>query len=549
MNSIDRERAFASPPEAVPASAASIWGIGFVAGPSALAAAILVWIETARFGVGATPDSVAYLSTAESLLAGRGLRLFDGSPYADWPPLYPWLLATLARLGPGVLGAARLLHVGLAAAIVLAVAHLAVRTGASRSGAALAAVAAVVVPPFLEIAPMAWSEPLFVAILLAFFLALLREREQPSPATWAALTTLAAAAILTRYLGVVLLPIGVLALARRGILRALAFAAVAAAPLAVWAARNVVTLGAPFGRRRPGGLPILESIARLDAVVADWILPVAGSGLAVGLGIATLIGLASVAARRTPRAAPLAAFALLYPTALVVVASRAPVDPLDARLLFPLALPLVVLASVAGSALVRPVGVAIAAIAAFAWIVPSASAAAATVGARVAHGAGGYATASWKDAAVSERLAAIERGEPLPVYTNAPDALWAISGRQASFTPWRAPKRSGGKPVPGRHWPTGRFRVVWFDRVERSYLRPFDELGAIFAWKIEASFDGGRIARADGRTNDAHAEHDRRRSGFEWPRDGALRPEEDAARERGAVDRDARVGGGVPGRG
>ena len=59
---------------------------------------ILCWAATFRFGAGVAADSTKYLSVAESLLAGEGLRDHLDMPLLAWPPLYPILLAGLSIL-------------------------------------------------------------------------------------------------------------------------------------------------------------------------------------------------------------------------------------------------------------------------------------------------------------------------------------------------------------------------------------------------------------------------------------------------------------------
>ena len=59
---------------------------------------ILCWAATFRYGAGVAADSTKYLSVAESLLAGEGLRDHLGLPLLAWPPLYPILLAGLSLI-------------------------------------------------------------------------------------------------------------------------------------------------------------------------------------------------------------------------------------------------------------------------------------------------------------------------------------------------------------------------------------------------------------------------------------------------------------------
>src|SRR5262249_16471739 len=61
-------------------------------------------------GPGLRPDSGCYLSAARGLAAGRGCIPFSGHPFVEWPPLYPALLALLARCGAEPIVAARWLN-------------------------------------------------------------------------------------------------------------------------------------------------------------------------------------------------------------------------------------------------------------------------------------------------------------------------------------------------------------------------------------------------------------------------------------------------------
>lgn len=76
----------------------------------AVVAVAVVLVSTARFGIGLTPDSAAYLSATQGLVQGNGFTQYDGSVYASWPPLYPVALASLSALGLVPSEAARYLN-------------------------------------------------------------------------------------------------------------------------------------------------------------------------------------------------------------------------------------------------------------------------------------------------------------------------------------------------------------------------------------------------------------------------------------------------------
>ena len=68
-------------------------------------------------------DTVEYLSTAESLAAGEGLRDYSYIPLSWWPPLYPILLALITNFGMEVPDASRIVNVIAFGLIILLTGH------------------------------------------------------------------------------------------------------------------------------------------------------------------------------------------------------------------------------------------------------------------------------------------------------------------------------------------------------------------------------------------------------------------------------------------
>jgi len=63
-----------------------------------LAAATTVLVSTNRYGAGLSPDSVNYVAAARSFAAGKGLAMYDGSPFVILAPLYPTLLGSVSLI-------------------------------------------------------------------------------------------------------------------------------------------------------------------------------------------------------------------------------------------------------------------------------------------------------------------------------------------------------------------------------------------------------------------------------------------------------------------
>ena len=91
--------------------------------PVAAAAVLAVGLTlriTARYGVGAEPDTVTYLAAARHLRAGHGFSDIGGEPLTLFPPLFPVAVLALESLGLAPLSAARFLNAALFGFLVMA---------------------------------------------------------------------------------------------------------------------------------------------------------------------------------------------------------------------------------------------------------------------------------------------------------------------------------------------------------------------------------------------------------------------------------------------
>lgn len=76
-------------------------------------------IRSSYHGLLFSLDSVDYLSTAENLTAGKGLRDFSYNFFSWWAPLYSLLLAFLSQLGIEVQDASRMVNITTSGLIVI----------------------------------------------------------------------------------------------------------------------------------------------------------------------------------------------------------------------------------------------------------------------------------------------------------------------------------------------------------------------------------------------------------------------------------------------
>ncbi|MEN9801969.1 MAG: hypothetical protein RLZ37_1094 [Actinomycetota bacterium] len=153
-------------------------------------------------------DSVYYLSVAENVSNGVGLREYTGGELTNFPPGYPFLISFLMLFGWGSMSAAVIINVVSAMAIIALAARIAFHLG-PRGSAAFVALGVAAWPAFLVMHSQAMSEPVFTVALLTVVLSLVRLPAAPNPVTWRHLMPLILASwacCLIRYQGYVVVP-------------------------------------------------------------------------------------------------------------------------------------------------------------------------------------------------------------------------------------------------------------------------------------------------------------------------------------------------------
>jgi hypothetical protein len=240
-------------------------------------------------GVGISPDSVIYLSAADSMLAGHGLRpiafhltptIAIGKPLVSFPPTYPLLLSLSGILSTDRLNGARWLHSVLFAANICLVAMIVSLATARSVWAMLCAILLFLSSSsLLELHTMAWSEPPFILFLLLALLLLMLHIRSPNYLFLVGSSLAASLALTTRYAGVTILGpmiFTVLLVGNkplRGRVRdGLILVGIGTFPLAVWLLRNVVEADSATNRSmaiHPIGISDLNNIA--SSLLVFWV--------------------------------------------------------------------------------------------------------------------------------------------------------------------------------------------------------------------------------------------------------------------------------------
>jgi hypothetical protein len=243
---------------------------------------VFVLVTTSRYGAGVSSDAVRAMSTAEGLLAGKGFTDFVGAAYVHWPPLFPLLLAGLSRLtGLDVFHVGWYLNVILFPINIWLWGRLFYLIFAGRSFYAYyASLVALLSSSTIRIYANVASDPLFVTLMLVFFLAAGKyiERQDARLVWW--MFIMAGLGMLQRYLGIVLFGVGGLVILLkenwRGLIRFLPIILLCFLPSAAWLFfHNYLQFDTIFGPRSYNEMWPLENIGLSLTKILHWFLPYA----------------------------------------------------------------------------------------------------------------------------------------------------------------------------------------------------------------------------------------------------------------------------------
>ncbi len=334
-------------------------GFGWFLVAMGVLGAALVAICIRLYGPGLSPDSVGYISIARNLASGGTYRNYGGGVAPEWPPLYPILAAILQKLtGIDALTTTGLINV-LSHGLTVYASGLLLSRIARHSPLAkhLGTVAIAISPALLAVSVMAWTEPLFICCLVLFLLVghqIVAGEQRRLPLLL--LTLFAALAALTRYIGVVLIPVGALVILLFYTIEPLKRLAVsglfslgALVPVGAWVWRNHRLTGTLMGSRSPSIFTLSDNLGFTLGTIRAWFLPEKAAPARFGLAIAVgLLGFVvwvllrrRIKSPETRAAFALPAFLLMvaYLVFLIVSSTTTAYDQISNRLVVPIYVP------------------------------------------------------------------------------------------------------------------------------------------------------------------------------------------------------------------
>ncbi len=181
--------------------------------------ALVIGLLCTQSGTGISSDGTRYIITAENIYHGNGFTDFANTEYSLWPPLYPLAIAGLMLFGVGAEEAARWIPILCYALAVFPLFFLCRISMRNILASYLVCLAYLAFTPFLWISTWALTDMIYIffSLLAILFLTLYIRRQDSGNRMLALGGFFTALANLTRFLGGVLLLIGLIAVVVRNV--------------------------------------------------------------------------------------------------------------------------------------------------------------------------------------------------------------------------------------------------------------------------------------------------------------------------------------------
>jgi hypothetical protein len=427
---------------------------------------IITYLFTHHSGIGVSPDSIAYVSSARNVLHSGQLMDYTAHPLVDFPAGFPLLLAAglgLTKIDP--LAFMPLLNPLMFSVLVALCGYMADRMGyPSRWYKSLLLLCIALSPALIEVYIMLWSETLFIILSVVFMIALRRYLYRHSMSMLLTVACICAVTCTIRYAGITLIATGgILLLLEKypslaeKIKHLFVFGLVSISLLTVNLIRNYHLTRTLTGMRQKGVTPLLRNIYYYGNTFTGWFFY--GTThyhlcLIIGLVLITLLVIyftrgVPALLKEYPSFVRIAlTFALLYTIFIVLSATLSRFEQINSRLLSPLYIPLVFGLAYPLSLFTRKATLRssrrwwrIAAVGFFLLIISSQLVADNQWRSDIDDdGIGGYTEDMWSDSPLVQFL----QSKPSPfrtgyiIYSNSPEGVYYFCGRHCQLLPQKA---------------------------------------------------------------------------------------------------------------
>lgn len=313
---------------------------------------VAVHIYTRYSGVGVSPDSIMYASTARNIYEHGSLMTFNGGPLVFFPVFYPFFLSICLFITGGIstMAAAPVINGVLFGAVIYFSGYIISRFDAhSVIYKWLILIGLVLSPALLEIYTYLWSETLFILEVVLFPVVYRRYilKHTTKSLLWVCLLT--AIACITRYIGVTLIMAGGMMLlldkelpVRKKIYHILLFGFASISFLVLNLIKNRLSSGLSTGTREPSITPLGKNLYYTGVTYRQWMgLPDRMDKYGLAIACFVIFALVAILIWRYAKnklnrpEGVITMYALVYAAFLPLLATFSRFEPLNSRLMSP----------------------------------------------------------------------------------------------------------------------------------------------------------------------------------------------------------------------
>jgi hypothetical protein len=335
---------------------------------ASIIASAFIYFFTRHSGIGISPDSVNYESAATNIRDHFSFTDFNGRPLVDFPLAYPSFLALVSRVaGIPVLQLAPVLNCFLFSGVIILTSIIIAgyqKTSRVYKAGILALLACS--PCLLEVYSMLWSETIFIFLILLFIVSLHNYFRTQRTFHLIVVALVTAVAFVTRYAGVTLLASGFFLVLFNGelvtakrIRHLILFTFSGCSLVVINLVRNNYTAGHITGVREKAIRTLGDNLHQVGATISDWLPFLHGHETIASfaflvillLAIGFLIYYLLQQQYFTSYQNIVTCFFVVYASFIIIIASISRFEELTSRLLSPLYIPMLL----AGSGWIIPV--------------------------------------------------------------------------------------------------------------------------------------------------------------------------------------------------
>lgn len=443
---------------------------------------------TSYSGVGISPDSIMYASTATNIQAHWSLLTFNGTPLVFFPVFYPAFLALIqfiTRVDPFIAGS--VINSCLFAAVILITGWMLAKfITRSRVYKCLILIAIILSPALLQVYSFLWSETLFIFLVMLFILNYHHYLQTQTTGRLLIIALVAALACITRYAGITVIGTGALMILldtelpkQKKIKHLVLFCILSISLLLINLTYNRYAAGLSTGTREPSITPLSENMYYVGKVLNDWgALGDFADHYAIPLTAFVLLALIGILVYKklskqiNSYENIIIAYTVVYGLFIILIATFSRFEQLNSRLLSPMFIPLLISCTSWVPDILRRVkrrskyvlsGVAIIAMLAFEYFTLKIDLD--RYDDELDYGVPGYSDDSWNTSAFIKYMRAHkhEFKPGVPIYSNANDAVYFFTGIPAKLVPHHFFKKPIDDFLKEKH-----YYYIWFKAYDKN---------------------------------------------------------------------------------